>query len=332
MRVILFAFLACLLVVSQVSGQQRSQYTQYMMNNYILNPALSGIEDYTDVKMATRHQWVGLDGAPVTYYISAHTPLGKEVSQVKSGGSRKGVRKVNRNRFNKPYPHHGVGVMAMADKTGELKRNSFSASYAYHLPLTKDISFSTGAYGGVVGNTFNTGGATYINPDPAVSAAYINKTYLDLGAGIWIYSRDFFVGFSGAQLLKSTQDVNSTESGSAGQLQRHFYGTGGYKIRLSPDFSFIPSVLVKVTPPSPVSVDLNLKAVYADRVWIGGSYRSKDSFSAMVGANVSYLLEVGYSYDLNTSNLSIANTGTHEVVIGLKLFNKGRAICPHWMQ
>lgn len=53
-----------MLAVLNIQAQQRPQYTQYILNNYILNPALSGIENYTDLKISGRDQWVGLNGAP----------------------------------------------------------------------------------------------------------------------------------------------------------------------------------------------------------------------------------------------------------------------------
>jgi type IX secretion system PorP/SprF family membrane protein len=59
-------------------AQQKPYYTQYILNNYILNPALSGIENYTDLKLSYRNQWTGIDGAPVTVYLSAHKPIGKK--------------------------------------------------------------------------------------------------------------------------------------------------------------------------------------------------------------------------------------------------------------
>ena len=67
-----------LVFVSAGFAQQKPQYTQYILNNYILNPALSGIENYTDVKMSVRDQWVGLNGAPKTMYLSVHKPIGKK--------------------------------------------------------------------------------------------------------------------------------------------------------------------------------------------------------------------------------------------------------------
>jgi hypothetical protein len=54
-------FLTLTIVSIAVTGfaQQRPHYTQYILNNYILNPAISGIENYTDVKLSARDQWVG---------------------------------------------------------------------------------------------------------------------------------------------------------------------------------------------------------------------------------------------------------------------------------
>ena len=42
-------------VVTQAFAQQRPQYSQYMVNNFLLNPALSGIEDYADIRISNRH-------------------------------------------------------------------------------------------------------------------------------------------------------------------------------------------------------------------------------------------------------------------------------------
>src|SRR5919112_1721208 len=72
----LLVFAALGLVIT-ADAQQRPHYTQYILNNFIINPAVAGIENYTDVKISHRHQWVGLDGAPVTTYLTIHGPLKK---------------------------------------------------------------------------------------------------------------------------------------------------------------------------------------------------------------------------------------------------------------
>ena len=67
-----------MLMMMNANAQQKPYYTQYILNNYILNPALSGIENYTDVKLSYRNQWTNINGAPVTVYFSAHAPIGKK--------------------------------------------------------------------------------------------------------------------------------------------------------------------------------------------------------------------------------------------------------------
>lgn len=60
------------------AAQQRPHYTQYVINPFLVNPAIAGIENYTDLKMGVRDQWVGLNGAPKTTYFTIHSPLGKK--------------------------------------------------------------------------------------------------------------------------------------------------------------------------------------------------------------------------------------------------------------
>jgi type IX secretion system PorP/SprF family membrane protein len=330
---LLYTLCGLLLVMSQAWGQQRPQFSQYMMNNYLLNPAISGIEDYTDVKLGVRQQWIGLEGAPVTYYVSAHTPLNKLARQVRNAGRGLGsTRTVNRNRFERPTAHHGVGVLALTDKTGPLRRSNFYLTYAYHLPVSRKVTVSVGANAGLLRFSFNPGEATYNNPaDPVITADYVNRNFFDFGLGAWIYSESFFLGLSGAQLLRSNRDLNIRENGINEVMQNHFHATAGYKLRLGQDVALVPSVMVKLAEPSPVSVDVNLQAIFVDRVWVGASYRNEDALVAMAGVNISHIMDASYAYDYNSSGLHTTNKGTHEIVLGLKLFNKSKVICPRWM-
>src|SRR6202035_3990251 len=75
---LLSVFLSCMQLLS---AQQKPQYTQYVFNNYLLNPAVAGIENYTDVKAGYRSQWTGLQGAPVTSYLTIDAPIGNNFLQ-----------------------------------------------------------------------------------------------------------------------------------------------------------------------------------------------------------------------------------------------------------
>lgn len=320
------------------AAQQKPQYSQYLFNNYLLNPALSGIESYTDVRMGTRRQWVGIEGAPVTYYISGHTSLGmsdRNSNLPKAGKGFVPKMPVNNNRankFHKSRPHHGFGAMAQVDKTGPLSNTSLNLTYAYHHPITKRINMSVGMAGGLVQARLD-GNAIHLanQNDNALQPGQLTKTKFDLGLGTWIYSDIFYVGISAAQLLTDKISKNEGMNTLQQELQPHFFGTAGYRLRLRYDLSLEPSVMVKVASPSPVSVDLNMKATYANRIWAGLSYRHGDAMAALAGINVNYILDIGYSYDLTTSELNGASAGSHELIIGLKLQNKGRLLCPQWL-
>lgn len=299
-------------------AQQRPQYSQYMINNFLLNPAITGIEDYADIRISTRQQWVGLDGAPETYYISAHTPLNKGASG---------------NKYHRALAHHGVGIILHTDKTGPLRRTSFTGSYAYHLPITTSINVSAGASGGIIRNSINGSELQLGNDaDPLANGANLSNNVIDLNLGLWIYSRNFSVGVAGAQLLEDAGSFGADAEDRANfNLQRHYFATVSARLEPTEDIDIIPSVMVKLASPSPVSFDVNLRALYDERFWVGASYRHKDALVAMVGVYVSPLLDISYSYDATTSNLNQVSTGTHEIVIGFKLLNNRRILCPQWV-
>ncbi|RIJ37543.1 PorP/SprF family type IX secretion system membrane protein [Pontibacter oryzae] len=304
----------------QAFGQQRPQYSQYMLNNYLLNPAISGIEDYADIRVSHRRQWVGLDGAPSTYYVSAHTPLNKGASG---------------NKYHRALAHHGVGTIFHTDKTGPLRRTGLSISYAYHLPITTSINVSAGVSTGLIRNSINTSDLTFTNEnDPLAGGGSINNTALDLNLGMWIYSRNFSVGVAGAQLLKNAASFGNgpvVSNEATLELQRHYFISGSYRLEPTENIDVIPSVMLKLADPSPASIDASVRVVYDERVWLGGAYRHNDAAVAMVGLYISPLLDLSYSYDFTTSDLNNVSAGTHEVVIGFKLLNNRRIICPQWV-
>ena len=78
----------------------------------------------------------------------------------------------------------------------------------------------------------------------------------------------------------------------------------------------------------PAQFDLNVKVQYMDLLWLGASYRVKDGYAAMLGANVGNTLNIGYSYDLTTTDLNTVSRGTHELIIGVLIGNRYSSRCP----
>ncbi len=135
-------------------SQQRPQYTQYVFNNYLLNPAVTGIENYTDAKLGYRSQWTGLQGAPVTSYFSINAPIGDNFVQgdatafPASGGENPSSRLFTQY-YRAAEPHHGIGFMIVSDKAGPITQTNIDATYAYHLGITDQLNLAVGVSAGV---------------------------------------------------------------------------------------------------------------------------------------------------------------------------------------
>lgn len=326
-----------LLLATQAMAQQKPQYTQYTLNNYLLNPAIAGIEDYTDVKIGMRQQWSGLEGAPRSFYATIHAPLMKEVAPITAAQRNSKPAKESSTKkpasFRRIRPHHGLGAMAMTTATGPLKRSSFNASYSYHQPLTRTLRVAAGVSPGLIQYSLDPTAVRVINPnDKALNDGRINEMKFDLNMGLWLYSYNYYVGVAGAQLVPSKREYLTTgmATDNNGRLQQHYFLTAGYRLDVTPDLALIPSAMIKMAQPSPVSVDATLKALYSDRVWAAASYRHKESVAIMAGVNISYLMDLSYSYDALVSPLGTTNTGSHEIVLGFKLRNTSKIICPQW--
>ena len=324
------------ILIGQLSfAQQKPQFTQYVLNNFILNPAIAGIENYVDLKAGYRAQWQGLEGAPVTSYISIHAPIGKKflygtsTSVPQGGGSNPNSRSYLQN-YMASEPHHGVGFTMVSDKAGPISRTDMNLNYAYHIGITEQLNFSVGLAAGISKIFLDRSGLVFENPsDLAIGNGNYDNFKPDMSAGIWLYGPRFFAGASAQQLLRSPIGFSDDPvSYDQGRKVPHVFVTAGYKVYLGDDFAAIPSAMLKMVTPVPPSIDVNLKLAYKDRFWLGGSYRKDDALAGMAGFNLGSFMNIGYSYDLTTSGLNTVSNGSHEIILGIFLNNRYKVSCP----
>lgn len=322
-------------IASTSFAQQKPHYTQYILNNYILNPALTGIENYTDIKICARDQWVGLNGAPKTYYLSIHGPIGKRDYKTTAtslnlpGENPRG--KAYWENYTASEPHHGIGFFMINDNTGLYSHFTADISYAYHLGLSPRTNIAAGFSGGISKISYDRAKATPVNPnDPALgnNGTDIYKIVPDLNAGIWLYSADYFIGLAAQQV--TSPEMSFANDGAGFKLVPHFFATAGYRFLLNDDINAIPSIMVKYVKGVPLTpqFDINVKLQYMDLLWLGASYRLHDGYAAMVGMNVASRFNVGYAYDFTTTELNTVSRGTHEFILGFLLGNRYKDNCP----
>ncbi|QHS62564.1 PorP/SprF family type IX secretion system membrane protein [Chitinophaga agri] len=336
---IIIAIIPILAWPLRVLSQQQPHYTQYVLNTYIINPAVAGIENYWDIKASHRHQWAGVNGSPVTTYLTVQGPLSKtDYPQASAtgfnpeGGNPRG--KAYWESYTAPPSHAGAGVTILNDKTGPLSRFSIAGTYAHHIGIAPGTSLSAGISVGAQRITLDATALEFQNPsDPAIAGSTVlGRWRPDVSVGLYLYSAQYFAGLSAQNIVPSGIGFdNGNVKGDSvyrGKLVPHLFGTAGYRLWLNEDMTLLPSVMIKYITALPVSVDMNAKLQYRDRIWIGASYRHKDGIAAMLGINVNAAFNVGYAYDYTTSGLNIASHGSHEIVIGFMIGNRFADLCP----
>jgi type IX secretion system PorP/SprF family membrane protein len=290
-KILIFA-----LMLTCYSGfaQQDAQYTQYMYNTININPAYAGSRGVMSVFGLHRTQWVGLDGAPTTNTFSLNTPI---------------------NNSNL-----GVGFSLVNDRIGPTSDNTISADISYTIPMNEVYKLSFGIKAS--GNIFNLD-TDKLDPaqanDPNLQN-FNNEFSPNFGAGVYLHSDKLYLGLSVPNFLQDSK-YNDNEV-AVFQERMNFYFIGGYVFDVSPSIKFKPAFLTKMVTGSPLQVDASANFLFFDKFMLGGAYRWDAAVSALAGFQVTDGLFIGYSYDMETTQLRRYNSGSHEVFLRFELFNK----------
>jgi len=287
-----------LLSANTVLGQQDAQYTQYMYNMNVLNPAYAGSRGVLSIGMLGRTQWVGVDGAPKTATFTMHAPVGKKV---------------------------GLGLSIIHDEIGPVKENNVYADFSYTI-FTGDEGRL--AFGLKAGATFlDVRSLLTIDPDPLNIP--INQVSPNFGAGMYYYTNKFYVGLSVPNFLETRHLESNAGYVSTASEKMHYFLTGGYVFDIGRNLQLKPSTLIKATTGAPISVDLSANLLINQMFELGLSYRFDDSISGIVGFQVTPDLRLGYAYDYTTSNFGTYNSGSHEIIL-LFEFNRRNIKSPRF--
>jgi type IX secretion system PorP/SprF family membrane protein len=292
-------YIIALLLLNVTFGlaQQLPQYTQYMLNEMAINPAVAGKEDYADVRSNNRYQWSGITDAPRTYMLTCHGPL--------------------------KLKNMGLGMHLYTDIVGPTRRTGLNFAYAYHLKIKDDMYVSMGLSAGIL--QWGIDGSKLIlreEGDANLLNSYRTTLVPDFGTGAYFYKKNrFYFGISAPQIYQAPIKLytNSTDNS---KIVTHLNVNGAYKFDIGEDFKIEPSFLLKWASPAPIKIDGGLRVIYQEQVWLGGAYRHNDAFTAMVGYMYKDYLMFGYSYDFTTTNIRNYSTGTHEVMLGIRFSRK----------
>lgn len=323
------AWMLCVVTSLACDAQSRPQTTQYTLNYFLSNPAMTGLENYADIRLGHRRQWSGIQGAPTTTWITANLPLGYTTEQTSPLSL---PEEDDREKFFRLLPvqrHHGIGLIAYQDNIGPYISNCFSLSYAWHVPLTETIAFSAGLSAGVQQLRYDPSKNIYPDqaPDPAVLTSFGRTISPDLNAGIMLYSSRFFAGASLQQIIPS-KFINSKNTLSA--YTKEYILSGGYNFMLdgNEDIRLLVSALARTDFANPATWDINAKCTFTNTWWAGASYRYKDAVSGMLGLHVARNFNIAYAYDYTLSPLGRFSNGSHELMVAFQFFKFDERVNP----
>jgi len=271
--------------LTAVFGQQDPQYTQYMYNQNILNPAYAGSKGILSLGLLGRTQWIGINGSPETLTLSLHSPISNTI---------------------------GLGFSVIHDEIGPAKEDNVYADFSYTIHTSDEGNLAFGLKAGFtslnIRSFFN-----IVDQGDTILITAVNKTSPNFGAGIYYYTQKFYAGVSIPNFIETKHlDKSSTSYASE---KAHYFLTTGFLFNLKDNLKLKPSLMIKTTSGARISIDVSTNIFINDKFEIGLSYRLNDSVSAIIGFNVTDDMRIGYAYDYTTSYLGKFNSGSHEILL-----------------
>ncbi len=285
------SILLSIIIASIVANaQQELQISQYMFNNLVLNPAYAGTHSYWQGSILHRSQWLKFDKAPTTQTLCLDGPV--------MGGKL------------------GVGLNLSNDQIGLVKEFNVAGNAAGRVSLG-DGFLSAGIRLGLSRYSANlTDAIIWDTQDPVYASNLKGKSAIHIGAGLYYYTRNWFLGLSSPSLAAADESISFNSEGLNSYYRSHYYFNAGYVFEPSPDFAIKPTVLIKYQGNAPIELDLNCNVLFLKKFWFGAGWRTGDALVAMAEWNVTNQLRIGYAFDYTLSQLANFSSNSHEVMLG----------------
>ena len=325
--------LAVAAALSLASGaalaQQDAMFTKYMFNSLSYNPADAGSKDFMSIGLLHRSQWLGIDGAPTTQTLTAHTPLRNE--------------------------RVGVGLAITNDAIGPTDITFANLSYAYRIPVSDRLRLSVGLQGGLESWRADFSELVLEDGTDVAFQGTENRLLPNFGAGLFLFGERFYAGLSSPHILEyDLRDNTDPNVSNPARAYRHYYAALGAAFPLgSEDVMFKPSMLFKNVGlfsglakeealediGAPSEVDIDASVLFYQRFWIGTSFRtalntsrsSFDSVDLWGSVNLDNGLRIGAAYDYPLTELNQVTSATFELMLGYEFnFLNKRIVTPRY--
>ena len=291
-RILLLMVVLCCTCAGIVRAQYDARLSQYFMAKPYYNPAVAGATENLNILALARLEWVGMSGAPMSFFVTSDMPLNIGKTQ------------------------HGIGLAVYTESIGLFMNTHVGAQYAYKHKLFGGV-ISGGLQIGLVNQSFDGSKVEMVESefhqetDAAIPTEQVSGMGLDLNFGIYYNHKRFYAGFGMTHL---TQPELQLDENAYTYIGRSFNLMGGYNIQLrNPLIELQPSVFL-LTDMQSFHADITARLEY-NKMFNGGiSYRVNESVGVMFGVKIGRF-QAGYAYDFPITALGRASSGSHELCL-----------------
>lgn len=299
-------FFPLLVLLTFVPFGARAQYDPHFSHYYDMesayNPAAVGKESKLNIVGAYAMSLAGFERNPRTFFVGADMP------------------------FYALNGYHGAGLQLVNDQIGLFTHQQINVQYSYKMRLFEG-QLGIGLQVGFLNEKFNSSDLDVIDPgDEVFSTSDVNGNHVDLAAGLYYSRRNWYVG---ASLLHAMSPLIHLGERNELQVDRTYYLTAGYNIKLRNPFLTIPVSVFGQSDGVAYRTDVTARLRYTNEkkiMYLGLGYSPTNSVTVLVGGTF-HGINVGYSYEAFTNGISLGN-GSHELFVGyqtdLNLYKKGK--------
>lgn len=279
---------------SMAIAQQTRQTNLYNYNKFSMNPAYAGYTGCTEVNFSHLNQWVKVEGAPATSYLSANTRVWKDL---------------------------GVGANLLIDRLGMLQQVQASAAASYGFTIADEHHLRVGLAAGYFQMRVDPSDAIALQSgDVVIDGGTQSSNALNTEAGLLYAFKGLELSFASKQVVETRSNTSYPNLDGYG-LKRHFMGYAGYDILINRSFTLRPNVLYKGID-AIQQFDFNADVNYNDFIYGGLGYRTGSGVVGRLGVNIKKFFFVGYAYAIPMQNIASYGAGSHEFALGLKFCKK----------
>ena len=316
-RPLLFTIVLLLTCISLMRAQYDVRLSQYFQAKPYYNPASVGATEDLNILALARMEWVGIKGAPLSFFAMADMPLTLGKTQ------------------------HGIGVVLLTESIGLFQNTHVALQYAYKQKLFGGVisgGFQIGLvnhykqklFGGIISGGFQIGlvnqsfdgskvemveSEYHQQTDEAIPTSQVSGMGFDMNFGLFYTHKKFYAGIGMAHLIEPELQLGENAYSYIG---RTYNFMGGYNIQLpNPLFELQPSVFL-LTDLQSFHTDITARLEY-NKMFNGGvSYRVNESVGILFGVKIGRF-QAGYAYDFPITALGQATSGSHELCVRYSL-------------